>query len=242
MIRSKRCFSINYHLTYKGTSMKKIKAVIFDLDGTLLNTINDIASSANQALALLNLKTYPIELYKVMVGDGVKQLIERLLVRQNASLDHYFALEKNYLEIYAKNASNETAPYPGIHELLRFLNENQISSAVLSNKPHPDTVKVIHHYFPEHPFTKVYGKMEGYLPKPDPKKLNELVAELGVQKDEILYVGDTSTDMQTAKNGGLTKAACLWGFRTFKELQNESPEYIVREPKEIIEIIKKVNQ
>ncbi|MGD9910513.1 MAG: HAD family hydrolase [Candidatus Izemoplasmatales bacterium] len=222
--------------------MKKIKAVIFDLDGTLLNTIEDIASSANQALELLHLQSYSTDLYKVMVGDGVKQLIERLLFRQNASIDLYPELEKNYLEIYAKNASNKTAPYPGINDLLCFLNENKISSAVLSNKPHKDTVNVIDYYFRDHPFTKVYGKMEGYLPKPDPKKLNELVSELGVQKEEILYVGDTSTDMQTAQNSGLTKVACLWGFRNFEELQNESPDYIVSEPKEIIEIIKKVNQ
>jgi len=222
--------------------MNKVKAVIFDLDGTLLNTIDDIAWSANQALEQINLQTYPVSLYKIMVGDGVKQLIERLLERQNASIELYPSLLERYLSIYSKNSSNQTAPYDGINELLQFLNEFKIQSAVLSNKPHNDTLAVIDHYFPSKPFTKVYGKMEGYLPKPDPKKLNELVLELGVSKDEILYVGDTSTDMQTAKNGGLTKVACLWGFRDYDELSKESPEYIVSHPKDIIELIKKVNQ
>ncbi len=220
--------------------MNKYKAIIFDLDGTLLDTIEDIANACNLALRGLQLKEYSLSDYKLFVGDGVDQLIERTISHQNANILLFDELKSRYLSNYHEASSVHTKPYPGIIELLSYAKNNNVTLAVLSNKPDKDTLNVIKHYFGDYLFDKVYGKVEGYLPKPDPTKLNELINELKIPKENILYIGDTLTDMQTAQNGGLTKCAVLWGFRGIEELSKLSPEYIVSSPFEIIQILKKV--
>lgn len=220
--------------------MSKIKVLVFDLDGTLLDTIEDIKISCNKALLNHHLKTFNTDEYKLMVGDGVDKLIERCLLRQNADFSLFEVVKKEYLDFYRIHQFDNTHPYDGILELLEFAHENKIECHVLSNKPHKDTVSVIQHLFDELLFTSVTGKKEGYLPKPDPQMLLEIISQIQVQsKEEILYIGDTLTDMLTAQNAGLQKAGVLWGFRDLEELQSGHPEYIVTHPSEIIALIRK---
>lgn len=218
--------------------MKTIKGIIFDLDGTLLNTIEDIKESCNRSLEEHGLRPYDSSAYKKMVGDGVDQLIVRCLENQNRSIALFESVKKRYLDFYQMLSKGHTEIYDGILELLAFAKANQISCNVLSNKPHLDTVDVILHYFGEDTFTKIYGKKPGFPPKPDPRLLNELILELKINKENILYIGDTLTDMETAINGGLSKVGVLWGFRDKEELESAHPEYIVSHPSEIIKIIK----
>lgn len=218
--------------------MNKYKAVVFDLDGTLLNTIDDIADSANEALSTYGFESYSVEEYKMMVGDGARKLILRMLENHQIEPSFFQDIYDKYIEVYQIKGTNKTAPYDGINSLLSYLDASGIQSAVLSNKPHHDTQQIIAHYFPNHHFTKVYGKLDGYPTKPNPKKLNELIDELAVSKCEVLYVGDTLTDMQTAMNASLDKVGVLWGFRTIKELKQGNPEYLISHPKEMIDILK----
>jgi len=210
-----------------------IKALIFDLDGTLLNTIDDITKCANLALEQLGLDTYDVSRYKLFVGNGVNELIERCLKNQNASMDYFDSLKKIYLDNYLLYGTEQTKPYEGILSLLDYAKEKGLFLGVMSNKPHRDTLAVIDYYFGLSRFTKVYGKLAGYEPKPNPQKLNELIEELNVSKDEILYFGDTLVDMQTATNAGLKKVAVLWGFRGIEELKMGNPDYIISTPEEV---------
>lgn len=216
-----------------------IKALIFDLDGTLLDTITDIMNSCNQALTSLGLSPYGVEEYKVFVGDGVDRLIERVLSHQNANPELFIETKTRYLSNYQLEQHHYTKIYDGIPELLQYATESGIKCSVLSNKPHADTEQVIHYYFPENPFALVYGKKQGFLPKPDPSLLMELMTHLNVPKAEILYIGDTLTDMITAKNAGLKSIGVLWGFRDLKELKQGSPYQIVHSPSDIIDILRR---
>lgn len=220
--------------------MKPIKAMIFDLDGTLLNTIEDIKYSCNRSLMMHGLHPFDTEDFKLMVGDGVDKLIERCLTRQNADIDLFDSVKKHYLDNYAIHQFDQTKPYEGMIELLVFAKEHGISCHVLSNKPHHDTLRVIEHFFEEGTFESVTGKKKGILPKPDPTLLKEILSQLhDLSTEEILYVGDTLTDMLTAENAGLNKVGVLWGFREEAELLEGHPEYIVKHPSEIISLLKR---
>ncbi|MBU0996877.1 MAG: HAD family hydrolase [Firmicutes bacterium] len=220
--------------------MAKIKVLIFDLDGTLLDTIEDIKISCNNSLIQHGLKPYDTKEYKIMVGDGVDKLIDRCLKNQNADRALFQSVKKEYLDFYRVHQFDNTIPYDGIVELLEYAKDHQIECHVLSNKPHSDTVKVISHIFGEHLFSSVTGKKEGYLPKPDPQMLLEILNKISVNnQDEILYIGDTLTDMLTAKNAGLNKVGVLWGFRDLEEIKSGNPEMIVNHPSEIISLLRK---
>jgi phosphoglycolate phosphatase len=215
----------------------KIRAVIFDLDGTLLNTIDDIGNAVNTALLEIGVSPYSMAQYKYFVGDGVVELINRVLApHPNKRHLHGRTLER-YLEEYALHQHDLTRPYPGIVSLLEALSLRSISVNVLSNKPHHATLEVIRHFFPNTHFQVVYGKMPEYKPKPDTKALERLIANLGVSKSEVLYVGDTATDMITAKNGGLTAIGCTWGFRLQEELEEAGSDFVVHHPEAILSLI-----
>jgi len=216
-----------------------IKALIFDLDGTLLDTITDIMNSCNHALESLGLKPYGVEEYKIFVGDGVDRLIERVLKNQEADPQLFIETKTRYLANYQIEQHHFTKIYDGIEDLIRFSKETGIKVCVLSNKPHPDTESVIDYYFSKDTFTFVYGKKPGFLPKPDPSLLMDLLEHLAIPKADILYIGDTLTDMLTAKNAGLKSIGVLWGFRDRKELKQGSPLFIVNTPSEIIDIIRR---
>jgi phosphoglycolate phosphatase len=217
----------------------KYKALIFDLDGTLLNSIEDIKDSCNEALSYYQLKTFEVCDYKLFVGDGVDMLIKRVLSSQDHHESLFIDVKTRYLETYTLLQHHKTAPYDGIIDLLDFAKNNQINCYVLSNKPHLDTLSVINYFFPENTFNEIVGKKEGYLPKPDPTLLLELIENIPCKSTEILYIGDTYTDMMTAQNGHLISVGVLWGFRDRDELKKGKASYIVSTPNEIISLLKK---
>ena len=197
--------------------MKKL--VIFDLDGTLLNTIADLAHSTNYALNKLGYPTHEIEKYNFMVGNGIDKLFERALPEGDI------------------HNADDSRPYPGIPELLSYLQDAGIQITVASNKYQAATQKLIDHYFPEIHFTAVFGQREGIKVKPDPTVVFDILEVAKVTKEEVLYVGDSGVDMQTAANAGVTACGVTWGFRPRAELEEFSPQYIVDTAEEIKRLI-----
>ncbi len=215
----------------------RYKAVIFDLDGTLLDTIKDIADSFNHVLEKHNYATFAEEDYKYFVGMGIDILVQKIIAASNLPATDFEVLKKEYYNTYNANQANNTKPYHGITSLLKQLNDKNISINVLSNKPHSQALSVVKHYFPDIKFEYIYGKKTDFPIKPDPKSVNEIIGSLKLEHSEILYIGDTVTDMETAKNAGLTSVGVLWGFRKEAELVSAGADFIVEEPMQILGIL-----
>lgn len=208
------------------------KAVVFDLDGTLTNTLQDIAIAMNRALRLTGLEEYPTDAYRYMVGNGAKTLAIRAAGTHPDKAGDVLRLYQSY---YEKHATDTTRPYEGIPELLRALEERGLKLCVLSNKPHADTVNVIRHFFPDTNWAVVRGQMDGVAVKPDPAGALAIAQKLGVKPEECLYLGDTSVDMLTAGRAGMTAVGVLWGFRGEKELRESGASRIIASPRELLD-------
>ena len=215
--------------------MKKL--VIFDLDGTLLNTIADLAHSTNYALNKLGYPTHEIEKYNFMVGNGIDKLFERALPEGEKSKENVLRVRKEFVPYYDIHNADDSRPYPGIPELLSYLQDAGIQITVASNTYQAATQKLIDHYFPEIHFTAVFGQREGIKVKPDPTVVFDILEVAKVTKEEVLYVGDSGVDMQTAANAGVTVCGVTWGFRQRAELEEFSPQYIVDTAEEIKRLI-----
>ena len=215
--------------------MKKL--VIFDLDGTLLNTIADLAHSTNYALNKLGYPTHEIEKYNFMVGNGIDKLFERALPEGEKSKENVLRVRKEFVPYYDIHNADDSRPYPGIPELLSYLQDAGIQITVASNKYQAATQKLIDHYFPEIHFTAVFGQREGIKVKPDPTVVFDILEVAKVTKEEVLYVGDSGVDMQTAANARVTVCGVTWGFRQRAELEEFSPQYIVDTAEEIKRLI-----
>ncbi len=213
----------------------RYKAVIFDLDGTLLNTLDDLADSANHVLTVLGLPTHSTDSYRYFVGNGIPKLIERCLGEEN------LPYKKKALELFSKHYSvhskDKTAPYNGIAELLKEINTLKIPMGVITNKSHPIAKEVVSCYFGDDVFACVRGLDSSIKAKPDPSGALTVVQELGVSARDVLYIGDSSVDMQTAKNAGFTPLGVLWGFRDKKELIDSGAVYTAEVPQDILEIL-----
>lgn len=218
-----------------------IKAVIFDLDGTLLNTIEDIAYISNTVLENNGYDKLPEKNYNHYVGKGLDHLLKKIMEASNMPKYLFDDIKLEYYQIYNKNAHKNTKIYPGINELLTKLKQKNISINVLSNKQHQQTTEVINHFFDNDTFDIVYGKQDNIKAKPDPTLARKLIKKLKLKTSEILYVGDTLTDMRLALNAGLTSVGVLWGFRDEMELVNAKASYIVKEPLEILKLIEEKN-
>lgn len=208
------------------------KGVIFDLDGTLLDTIEDLADACNYALNECNLKTYEVNEYKRFVGDGREKLIERIIPSGKADIDLFNRVLKMYDEYYIEHMVDKTKPFDGILELLEKLIEKKIKIAVLSNKPHEFTFEMVNNYFGER-FDFVYGHREGYKTKPNPQAVLDLIKEMGISREECIYVGDSNVDIQTAKNAEIKSIGVSYGFRGEEELRNEGADFIARDTSEL---------
>jgi phosphoglycolate phosphatase len=214
------------------------RAVIFDLDGTLLDTIEDLADSMNAALARMGHPARTLAECKLLVGDGLETYVRRALPpaaaedpRERTRLQELMSKE------YAERNSRKTRPYPGIPELLDALTIRRIPMAVLSNKPHDSTLVVVRHYFPRWRFNPVYGAREEVPVKPDPAGALEIAALLGIAPADIAYVGDTNTDMRTAAAAGMFPVGVLWGFRTAEELRANGARILLEAPLDLLAIL-----
>lgn len=213
------------------------KLVIFDLDGTLLNTIQDLANSINYVLEKHNYPTHSVEKYKYFVGNGVKKLIERALPQESQGAEIVNKLQEDYVAHYALHDKDTTVPYNGIVELLNELKSRGKILAVASNKHHQATVELTQHYFGADTFSVVYGKRDGVEAKPDPRIVFDIIGQCGVSAAQVLYIGDSNTDMMTAQNASVCSVGVTWGFRTREELQTHNANYIIESPMELIELI-----
>jgi phosphoglycolate phosphatase len=213
------------------------KLIIFDLDGTLLDTIEDLANSVNYALTQHNLPIHPVESYRFFVGNGVNKLLERALPEDKRTTDYVSMLKVDFLKHYFVHSEECTRPYPGIPELLASIQEKGIKLAVASNKMHEATVKLINRFFPEIPFAALLGQREGFPVKPNPGVLEEIIRTAGVEKEEVLYVGDSGVDVATAFNAKVPFVGVLWGFRPRKELEEVGATAFVENTEELFKMV-----
>ena len=211
--------------------MKKL--VIFDLDGTLLNTITDLGKACNYALEKMGFATHPIQAYAYMVGNGVRNLMKK--AQQDADEDTIDKLLEHFKQYYNEHCLDTTKPYPGIVELLQNLKEKGVALAVASNKYQEATDKIIKGCFPDVDFVAVEGQVEGRNRKPDPSILFSILEKFPVAKKDVLYVGDSGVDVECAKRACVESIGVSWGFRSVGELRRANADFIVTHPAEIID-------
>lgn len=209
-----------------------IRAVVFDLDGTLLDTIPDIAGSLNRALAACGLPTHSVEACKRFVGGGIREAVRRA-APPDAAEETIEAVLSVYRGDYPHHCAEQTVCYTGVPELLAALEARGLALGILSNKTEDTTRKIIHAYFPRVPFRCVYGRMDGRPLKPDPAAAVPVLADLGLPAGEIAYVGDSGTDMTFAAAVGMLPAAAPWGYRSREELAGAGAALLPGDPAEL---------
>ncbi len=215
------------------------KACIFDLDGTLTDTLESLTYSVNETLKELGLGTITSEQCKSFVGHGARRLIEDSISAGGGEPE--LCIEKGmevYGRIFRQNCTYKVAPYEGILDLLLQLQEKNVKLAVLSNKPHLQTIDVVKTFFEEGTFLCVQGQQEGIPRKPDPAGVYQVLERLEVSKEECLYIGDSDVDMDTGNAAGVATIGVSWGFRKKEVLAAHQATYIVDRPEEIISIVK----
>ncbi len=218
-----------------------IKAIIFDLDGTLLDTLEDLAAATNQVLSGHGLPFLPAEHYKMLVGAGARNLMSRAWAAaggttplEAAALDDLVA---GFKTAYDQGWAIRTKPYPGLAALLKRLLAADFHLAVLSNKPDEFTQQIVRRYFPDIHFSAVSGMLAGWPAKPDPSLALELCRRMGVTAGETALVGDSGSDMVTAGRAGFSPLGVLWGFRTAEELRQHGAAVLFRNPDELAEYL-----
>lgn len=216
--------------------MKKL--VIFDLDGTLINTIADLGACTNYALQKLGYPTHDIESYKFRVGNGINNLFRRALPEGENTDENVLRVRQEFIPYYNAHNTDLSRPYPGMVPLLEELQAQGTFIAVASNKYQEATTKIIGELYPSIRFSAVLGQREGINIKPDPQIVFDILKIVGVDKTKVLYVGDSGVDMQTGYNAGVETCGVTWGFRPRSELEPFHPQHIVDSVKELRQIIK----
>ena len=215
--------------------MKKL--VIFDLDGTLLDTIADLAESANYALKQLGYPTHDIETIRTFVGNGINKLLERALPSHEQTEENVIRMRSHFVPYYDVHNADLSNPYPGIVSLLEDLQAKGIQIAVASNKYQEATVKLVKQYFPDIDFIEILGQREGINVKPDPSIVFDILQKANLSKENVLYVGDSGVDMQTAINAGVDAVGVTWGFRPRAELESFRPMGLIDKAEDLLEFI-----
>lgn len=215
-----------------------IKGLLFDMDGTILNTIDDIKDSVNHAMKICNLPLKTLQEVKDGVGRGAINLIEDV-VPKNTSKEDIKKVYKIYQDHYDKNSNQKTGPYPGILALLKNLKEMNYKLAVVSNK-HKYLVEELNHNIFKDYFDFSMGEVKGIPIKPEPDMLYMALDHLGLKKSEVLFIGDSDVDMITANNADITSIGVTWGFRSKEVLIKHQASYIIDQPDQLLEIIKEV--
>ena len=210
---------------------------IFDLDGTLVNSIYDLADAVNTALAERGYPVHSVDEYRFFVGNGAKKLCERALPEDRRSEEETVSLQGRFSEIYRKNCLVKTLPYDGIPELIDRLSDAGIKCAVASNKPDEFSKEIVEALFGKGRFDLVVGKREGVPTKPAPQIVEHILGELGVPKEDSIFIGDSYVDVETAHNAGLPCIGCVWGFRGENELKAAGCDHIAYKPGDIFDIL-----
>lgn len=214
----------------------KFKAVLFDLDGTLVNSLQDIADSINIVLENYNYPTHTYEEYKNFIGSGIRSLVSKALPITHTHEKHINSCFNLMMNVYRDNCTLKTKPYDGIVELLNNLVSRNIKLCVLSNKSDEFTKKIIQSIFPNY-FNLVIGLSAESLKKPNPFGALEISKNLGIKTEEIIYIGDTGIDMQTANNANMLAIGVLWGFRSEAELTLNGAKFLLNTPLDLISIL-----
>nr|WP_320118941.1 HAD family hydrolase [uncultured Marinifilum sp.] len=214
-----------------------IKGIIFDLDGTLADSIEDLADSMNQVLKERKLATHDYETYKTFVGRGIKSLVEKALPEEFKTEEHINDSFDRMMKIYDENCIVKTCLYPGIPELLTELNKKGIKLAVFSNKANELTQKVTKVLLADWKFEFILGAGGDIPRKPNPEGAIYISKKMGLEPNEIIYVGDSGVDMQTANNSDMNAAGVLWGFRDMNELLENGAQTILEKPAELLNSI-----
>ena len=217
--------------------MGKIRLVIFDLDGTLLDTIGDLAASCNHTLEQFGHPTHPTEAYRMFVGNGIAKLVERALPAEYRTAEYVERVRLAFVEYYKAHITDYTRPYKGMPELLERLTEQGVQLAVASNKFHEGTVALIGHFFGCERFVAVYGQRVGVPIKPDPTVVRQIIAEADVAREDVLYVGDSGVDMQTAVAAEVRSVGVTWGFRSREELIAAGAVHLADRAEDILKLI-----
>jgi phosphoglycolate phosphatase len=218
--------------------MKKYTAVIFDMDGTLLDTLEDLGACMNRVLERSGYPVHPIEAYKYFVGDGMRNLVMRVLPEGDSSEQTIERLQAGMTAEYAAHWADKTGLYRGIAGVLDELVARKIRRAILSNKPHEFTALMAERYFSRWRFDPVFGARDGTPSKPDPAAALETCRLWELDPKDVLYAGDTNTDMQTARRGGMFALGVLWGFRTREELEENGAQAVIATPEQMLEFFK----
>mgnify|MGYP000885794739 CR=1 FL=1 len=215
----------------------KFKAVIFDLDGTLLNTLEDLANSMNAVLSKLGLPLHNTEKYKYFVGTGLRNLVRKALPEEkqdDVTVDSCLAAMR---EEYSRRWADKTRPYDGIPELLDELTKRNIKMSILSNKAHEFTELIVDKFLSKWRFEAVFGERPSVPKKPDPTAALEIARLLAVPPGEFLYLGDSGTDMKTANEAGMYAVGVLWGFRKEEELTANGARAVISKPADLIGLL-----
>ena len=217
--------------------MVKIKAVIFDLDGTLLDTLEDIGNAVNQTLSNRGYPTHPVNTYRSFIGDGWEMLVKRSLPESASTRDVMRVCVEESMAEYARTWDATTTPYDGIPELLNYLTHEGIRLAVLSNKPHVFTRQYVDKLLAAWTFEKVIGVSSRVPKKPDPAGALSIVTELNLDKKNFLFMGDSGVDMQTAASAGIFSVGAAWGFRPEAEIMENGCRFLARHPMDVLSLI-----
>ena len=215
----------------------RFQAVVFDLDGTLLDTLEDIADSGNAVLAKRHFPTHKVADYRYFVGDGLPTLLTRILPQESRNDDIIKECVEEFREEYGRSWTVKTKPYDGVPEMLDALTALPLKMAVLSNKPDDFTRKCVVEFLPKWTFEIVLGLHSGIPHKPDPTGARRVAEHLSIPPSQILYVGDSSIDMKTATATGMYPLGVLWGFRSRKELEDNGARAVIERPQEILAML-----
>lgn len=215
----------------------EFKAIIFDLDGTLLDTLEDLADAGNRVLAQAGLPVHSTDSYRYFVGDGLISLIQRILPEEMRTAEEVQRMALAFRDVYATNWNAKTKPYEGIEDMLATLQGRGLPMNILSNKPDDFTKVCVKEFFKESSFAHVLGNRDGVPKKPDPQGALKIASLLNLQPAEILYLGDTATDMKTAVRAGMLPVGALWGFRPERELEESGAKHLVGQPEDVVRLI-----
>lgn len=213
-----------------------LKLIAFDLDGTLADTLADLAHAVNYALEQQGLPVYPVDDYRHFVGNGVDKLM-RDTMGAAYTPEGAERMKADFYAYYADHCKDDTAAYDGMAELLQSLSDDGVLTAVISNKPDCFVPEILREVYPNHRFAYAWGQQEGVARKPDPEALNRLIALCGAEKDEVLYVGDSDVDVRFGHNAGVRVCGVSWGFRGAGELTGAGADVIVNSAVELYDVI-----